>query len=76
MATEKWKMPDEQKCVELDLPHRLVCRRGHIISSRIGITEREFDSVYAHTLPRVKMGKRWRYSTAGVIQAFTGTGSN
>ena len=67
-------MPDEQKCKELELPHRLVCRRGHIISSKLGITEREFDGVFSISLPRVRVGKRWRYYTAGVIELFVGRG--
>lgn len=67
-----WNMPDEQKCRELDLPHQLICRRGHIISSKIGITEAEFDSVFSRSLPRARFGSRWRYSTDGVIQMFSG----
>lgn len=66
-------MPNERKCAELGLPCRLVCRRGHILSSKIGISEQEFDGTVADTLPFTMIGKRRRYYVAGVIQAFVGT---
>lgn len=69
---ESYGMPDERKCAELGLPHQLVCRRGHILSSKIGISEQEFDGTVAATLPYTMLGKRRRYYTAAVIQAFVG----
>lgn len=72
MKSETYGMPDERRCEELGLPHRLVCRRGHILSSNIGISEREFDGTVADTLPYTFFGKRRRYYTAGVIRAFEG----
>lgn len=72
MSCVEWKMPDEQQCRELDLPHTLVCKRGWIISSKIGISEREFDSVYSKIILRKRIGGRWRYSTAAVIEVFKG----
>jgi len=70
--SEEHDMPDEQRCRELGLPHKLLCKRGHILSSKLGVTEDEFDGTVSKILPRTKLGKRWRYYTSGVIQAFRG----
>ena len=73
MSTEKhYEMPAERACEELGLPHTLVCRRGQILASKIGISEREFDGTIAATLPYTLLGKRRRYYTAAVIRAFVG----
>lgn len=69
---KNYGMPDKRKCEELGLPHQLLCKRGHIIGSKLGVTEDEFDGTVAQTLPRTRLGRRWRYYTAGVIQAFRG----
>lgn len=69
--TECIGMPDEQECEELGLPHTLLCKRGHILSSNLGVTEDEFDGTVAPTLPRKKFGCQWRYYTSEVVRAFT-----
>ena len=69
-----FEMPDERRCEELGLPHKLLCRRAHILASKLGVTDKEFDGSFAASLPRIRLGQRWRYSTAGVIRAFQGVG--
>lgn len=68
----KHKMPNEQLCREVDLPYQLLCRRGQIIGSRLGISERDFDGKIASTLPFVRVGSRRRYYVSAVLVLFFG----
>lgn len=65
-------MPNEQQCRELGLPHQLLCRRGHVLSSKIGVTEDEFDGAFSSAIAHTMIGQRRRYYTAAVIHAFLG----